>query len=119
DYYLRWTLRSWSGGDDSFLDRQAVAGDARCFRDPATVHATREDIRALVSIDPEHHRTDRNPRIQCPLLVPSGTRWRAPDLPSPWHDYACDVQGRPLDCGHWIAEERPDDLVADLLTFLR
>ena len=29
------------------LDKQAVTEYARCFRDPATIHATCEDIRAL------------------------------------------------------------------------
>jgi haloacetate dehalogenase len=118
DYYLRWTLRSWSGGDASFLDEQAVAEYARCFRDPATIHATCEDIRALVGVDLEHDRADRDSRIECPLLVLWGTRWRSADLLSPWRDYARDVQGRPLDCGHWLAEERPAELAAELLAFL-
>jgi haloacetate dehalogenase len=120
DYYLRWTLRSWSGGDDSFLDEQAVAEYARCFRDPATIHATCEDIRALVGVDLEHDRADRdgNRLVECPLLVVWGTRWRSADLLSPWRDYARNVHGRPIDCGHWLAEERPDELTAELLGFL-
>ena len=121
DYFLRWTLRSWSGSDDSFLDEQAVTEYARCFRDPATIHATCEDIRALVSIDLEHDRADRddNRLVECPLLVVWGTRWRSADLLSPWRHYARNVQGRPIDSGHWLAEERPTELTAELLGFLR
>lgn len=120
DYYLRWTLRSWSGGDDSFLDEQAVMEYTRCFRDPATIHATCEDIRALVSVDLEHDLADRagNRLVECPLLVLWGTRWRSADLLSPWRDYARNVQGRPIDAGHWLAEERPSELAAELLGFL-
>jgi haloacetate dehalogenase len=120
DYFLRWTLRSWSGGDDSFLDERAVAEYARCFRDPATIHATCEDIRALVGVDLEHDRADReaNRLVECPLLVVWGTRWRSADLLSPWRDHARNVQGRPLDAGHWLAEERPTELSAELLGFL-
>jgi len=118
DYYLRWTFRSWSGGDDSFLDPRAMEEYARCFRDPATIHATCEDMRALIGIDLEHDRADRVRRIECPLLVLWGTRWRSADLLSPWRDYATDVQGRPFDCGHWLAEQAPEELTAELLAFL-
>jgi haloacetate dehalogenase len=118
DYYLRWTLRSWSGGDEAFLDPEAFEEYARCFRDPATIHATCEDIRALIGIDLEHDRADRDRRVECPLLVLWGTRWRSADLLAPWRDYANDAQGRPLDCGHWLSEQRPEELTAELLAFL-
>ena len=41
-----------------------------------------------------------------------------------WHEYANDVRGKPIDAGHYLAEERPDetktvpdDLYQDLRTF--
>jgi haloacetate dehalogenase len=35
-----------------------------------------------------------------------------------WREQADDVRGRALDCGHFLAEERPDETVAELLAFL-
>ena len=34
-----------------------------------------------------------------------------------WRERAVDVQGRGLDCGHFLPEEKPDDVAAELLAF--
>jgi haloacetate dehalogenase len=36
-----------------------------------------------------------------------------------WKRWARNVQGAPIDSGHFIAEEAPDALLAQLLPFLR
>jgi haloacetate dehalogenase len=35
-----------------------------------------------------------------------------------WRDWADDVQGFSLDCGHYLAEEAPDETYAALRQFL-
>jgi haloacetate dehalogenase len=35
-----------------------------------------------------------------------------------WRERAPDVRGRPLGCGHFLAEERPDEVAAELVAFL-
>ncbi|MDP6833487.1 MAG: alpha/beta hydrolase, partial [Alphaproteobacteria bacterium] len=40
------------------------------------------------------------------------------DMLSVWRARADDVRGRALDCGHFIPEERPDQLIVELLDFL-
>lgn len=40
------------------------------------------------------------------------------DMLTVWRERAMEVRGRGLDCGHFIPEERPDDLLAELLPFL-
>jgi haloacetate dehalogenase len=40
------------------------------------------------------------------------------DVGSIWRERAPDLRGRALDCGHFIAEERPDATAAELLAFL-
>jgi haloacetate dehalogenase len=35
-----------------------------------------------------------------------------------WEGEADDVRGKALDCGHFLAEERPDEVAAELVTFL-
>ena len=34
-----------------------------------------------------------------------------------WRAVAAEVDGRALDCGHYIAEERPDELVQEMVRF--
>jgi haloacetate dehalogenase len=35
-----------------------------------------------------------------------------------WAQRVLDLGGRALDCGHFLAEERPDETAAELLAFL-
>lgn len=36
-----------------------------------------------------------------------------------WREWADDVYGRSLDCGHYLAEEAPDETAAELRGFFR
>lgn len=95
----------------------------RCLRDPDTVRAICEDYRAAATIDLEHDRADRaaGRRVQAPLLVLWGRHGvieRCFDALALWRDAAADVRGHALDCGHYIPEEAPDALAAELERFL-
>lgn len=93
----------------------------RCLKDPAAIHATCEDYRAAASIDLVHDDADfGRVRIACPLLVLWGAHGvieRCFDALADWREYANDVRGRALDCGHYLAEERPAETAAALLEF--
>jgi haloacetate dehalogenase len=39
------------------------------------------------------------------------------DVLALWREVATQVSGRALDCGHYIVEERPEDLLAELFQF--
>jgi haloacetate dehalogenase len=41
------------------------------------------------------------------------------DVLAAWREWARDVQGRGIDCGHYLAEEAPDETLEALLAFLR
>jgi haloacetate dehalogenase len=116
-FYLDWTLREWCGTRGA-LDEAAVSEYRRCF-DAATIHAGCEDYRAGATIDLAHDRADKE-RIHCPLLV----LWSAQgigssyDVLSIWQQQAEAVQGRALDCGHFLAEERPAETASELTRFL-
>lgn len=120
-FFLHWHLRSWSGGDDSFFDSRAVAEYERCFGDPRTIHATCEDYRAGASTDLRHDEADLERKLECPLLVLWGERERGKafyDVLGVWRERASDVRGHSLSCGHFLAEELPDETAAELLAFL-
>jgi haloacetate dehalogenase len=119
-YYLRKKLGGWGGRLEIFAP-QALAEYERCFRDPATIHASCEDYRAAASIDLEHDAADRGHRVGCPLLALWGERGvphRCHDVLAVWQDYADDVRGRTLPAGHFLAEERAEETAGELLGFL-
>ncbi len=120
-YYLRWTLGRY-GADLDIFAPEALAEYERCFRDPATIHANCEDYRAAASIDLVHDEADRGRKLRCPLLLLWGARGAMHDLydvENVWREYAEDVRGKPLDAGHYLAEERPEETSRELTSFLR
>lgn len=120
-YFLRWHLRSWSGGEDRFFAPEAVAEYERCFADPASIQATCEDYRAGASIDLVHDEADLGRKLACPLLVlwgAQGKNDRLFDILASWRERAEDVRGRGLPCGHFLAEELPEETARELCSFL-
>jgi haloacetate dehalogenase len=93
----------------------------RCFRDPRTIHATCEDYRAAATIDLEHDRRDLRRKLRMPVLVlwgKQGVIERMFDPLRDWREVARDVRGRALDCGHFLPEEKPREVLAELRRFL-
>jgi haloacetate dehalogenase len=93
----------------------------RCFSDPATIHATCEDYRAAESIDLVHDDADFGRRkVTCPLLVLWGRHGVIERCFQPladWREYAADVRGKSLDCGHYLPEEQPAEIARELAQF--
>ncbi len=120
EYYLRDKLRRWSRVPGAF-DEAAVQEYLRCFRDPATIHATCEDYRAAATVDLEHDEADLHRRVQCPLLAlwgELGFVGQMYDVPAVWRERADDVTGGALACGHFLVEEAPEETLAALQAFL-
>jgi haloacetate dehalogenase len=100
---------------------EAWAEYERCFT-PGAIHASCEDYRAAASIDLEHDRADRAARrgIKCPLLALWGSRGIIGSCFRPideWKRVAGDVRGHDVPSGHYIPEEVPDLLAAELEQF--
>ncbi|MBA2713531.1 MAG: alpha/beta hydrolase [Rubrobacteraceae bacterium] len=121
-YYLHKKLGGWGTSLDTFAP-EALAEYERCF-DAATVHASCEDYRAAASIDLVHDEEDRDEgrKVECPLLALWGGRGvmeRTYDVDEVWGEYADDVRGKPMDAGHFLADERPKETVRELRNFLK
>ncbi len=120
DFYLEKKIGKWSRNDGAFT-AAALAEYKRCFRDPATIHATCEDYRAAAGIDLEHDRADLGRKLACPVLALWGAKGvieRSYPVLEIWRERARDVHGKALPCGHFLAEEAPTETVTELLNFL-
>ena len=105
-----------------YFDKRAIAEYVRVFKDPRTIHATCEDYRAAATIDLVHDKQDRGKKLRMPLLALWGRQGVIQALfncLADWREVALDVRGRALNCGHFIPEEKPRELVAELKRFLR
>jgi haloacetate dehalogenase len=109
----------------SKFDPRALAHYHAFFSDPLRIHATCEDYRAGRTTDLKNDEADRaaGKKIACPLLV----LWGAAGIPSEaesdplatWREWATDVRGFAVDCGHYLPEESPDVVSKALIEFFK
>jgi haloacetate dehalogenase len=121
EYYLTEKMGRWSSPDSIFAP-EAFDEYLRCFRKPETIHASCEDYRAAASIDLEHDASDLDRKIECPLLVLWGDKGlvhRKYEVLEVWRERANHVSGTALKCGHYLPEESPEQVLDELLPFLR
>ena len=121
DFYLDWTIKSWVG-EGASLAPEAMARYRAGFRNPAAIHAACEDYRAGLGIDADLDAADKaaGRRIACPLLVLWGERRperKADQWLAIWREWASQVEGGPVTSGHFLAEERPDEIAGKLERF--
>ena len=117
-YILRRLGRGPSGV--KHFSREAIIEYVRAFRDPRTIHATCEDYRAAATIDLVHDKQDRK-KIRMPVFALWGKHGVVQALfncLSDWREVAEDVRGKALNCGHFLAEEKPREVLAELRRFL-
>jgi haloacetate dehalogenase len=111
-------LDGWSAVEGAIPDSPRAAYH-RAFASSEGIRGVCGDYRAGASIDLEHDRADRDAcrRISAPKLVlwqePGGTPTRFDPL-AIGRGWADDVTGYGLDAGHFLPEERPDDVAAAL-----
>lgn len=114
DYILTRLGRGKSGR--SVFDPRALAEYRRCFNP----HSTCEDYRASATIDLVHDRKSRE-KLRMPVLALWGRQGVVAalfDCLQNWREVAADVRGRALQCGHFIPEEKPRELLSELRRFL-
>ena len=74
---------------------------------------------AGASIDLDHDEADLDKKVACPLLALWGggpaTRWT--NIVETWKERAPGATGFPLDCGHFLAEEKPKETAEALRKF--
>jgi haloacetate dehalogenase len=124
-FFFDWrTARGTKAKSLSVFDPRALAHYHAFYSDPARIYATCEDYRAGRTIDLAHDEADRaaSKKITCPLLaiwgLDGGVAAETEDPVAIWREWAVDVRGFGIDCGHYLAEEAPQATAKALLEFL-
>ena len=109
-------------GDRSRFHPEALADYLAAVHDLDVIHAMCQDYRAGATVVHEHDEADlaAGRRIECPVLVlwaghDELGRWF--DVLGTWRRWANDVEGRAIEAGHFLAEEQPAEVAAELRTF--
>jgi haloacetate dehalogenase len=122
DAWLEYCAGKWARDPAPLVD--AMPEYARAFRKPAVIAATCADYRAGATLDDEHDRADlaAGRKITCPTLaIWSGTfigKGKSADPLDTWREYARDVRGFQVDCGHFIPEQAPEAIREPVERFL-
>jgi haloacetate dehalogenase len=118
-------LGGWGSPPNAF-GRQVREAYIRALSDLAHVHAICEEYRASATLDRQDDQADREAgrRIDCPVLAlwsgggPLESWYTAAGGPlALWQAWAEDVQGHPVQAGHFFPEERPEETAAALRRF--
>lgn len=115
-FFERWTWRR------SALD-DAIDAYVRAFSRPGRLRAGFEDYRATLTADlpADEESFTAGHRLQMPVLVLWGAQGLVGALPvrEIWAAYAHDVRAEAVpDCGHFLAEEKPEHVGRLLADFL-
>lgn len=120
--YLKSVMGARSAGMAPFAPA-ALAEYERCLSLPGTATGICGDYRASATIDLEHDQADIDAgvKLTCPINVMWGAKGAIEacfDALAEWRKVATQVEGKALPCGHYIAEEAPDLLLEEALSFL-
>jgi haloacetate dehalogenase len=119
--FLRGMLRALTFRAEA-IEETMVQEYLRAFTLPGTIRAGLEDYRMAATQDFEDDERDLGRKLACPVLAiwgEFGTMHTLFDVLAAWKEKAERVEGHALPCGHFIPEEAPQDLLADLARFLR
>lgn len=119
--YVRAVMGARHAGLAAFAP-EALAEYQRCAGIPGTAAAICADYRASAGIDLRHdqHDVDADRRLAMPLRVLWGEHGAVGhnfDVMALWRARAARLSGRCLPCGHYLAEEAPQAVLAEALQF--
>lgn len=119
--YVRSIMGARYAGLQAFAP-EALAEYERCAAIPGTAESIAEDYRASATLDLTHDRADvaAGRRLQQAVRVlwgEHGAVGRCFDVLALWRNRAERVTGRALPCGHYLAEEAPEHVLAEAQAF--
>ena len=124
DAVIDWEFDVMRAAADAVIEPAARAAYRSAFRNPAVRHAMCEDYRAGLDEDLACDRADRaaGRKLDCPVLALWPTSQVELGKPTPvdvWKRWAGNVVGATTTGNHLQAEDRPIEVLAALMPFLR
>ena len=123
DYYILNKLTKMGIGKGGF-SKETLAEYARVCT-PENIHGVCEDYRAAITVDFEMDRADfeAGRKVACPAAIYWGEKSHTEKYFDPrtaWPQYCANiVRIRPLPCGHYPAEQVPDEVYEELRQFFK
>lgn len=121
--YVDHTLRSWTLGKDLACFSEAALASYRAqLADPARIHAMCADYRAGAMVDRPIDQADLEAGRKISCLVQfvyaiGGFLARSGDPLGYWRQWADDLTGVAIECGHFAMEENPEAVLAAMGPF--
>jgi haloacetate dehalogenase len=120
---VRNTIASWTKSQtlEAFAP-QELAAYTDAFSKPAVIAAVCAEYRAGWTTDRLDDEADlaAGRKIACPTLLLWGRdEYSEAEMSAAWRDIAGDVVAHPIDCGHFVTEEAPQETTRVLLDFFR
>ena len=118
EYYIKSMLGRLSN-TNQFLEKKVIDTYIKKFSKKSII-ASCEDYRAGASIDLIHHEKDSK-KIDCPTLILWGKNSLVGRNFEPlrvWKKYIKNLSGKALNGGHYLPEEKPYQVVSQILNFL-
>lgn len=120
EFFLRYILEHQAGKGFTF-DPESLWDYIACIQDPDMIRGMCEDYRAGWTIDRELDEADKgSKRIVAPMLVlwgEGGTVAKTDPL-NIWSDWADQVSGYSLRCGHFLPEEASTEVASAITSFM-
>jgi len=114
--YLSWFYRI-AGYNPTAISETEINEYVRCYSAPGGMRAGFEYYRAIFD-DIDHNKENAKTKLKMPVLALGGERGLGQVPLRAMKELAENVRGGVVErSGHWIAEERPDYLIDQLLTF--
>jgi len=120
EFFLRNRMAIRGGTGLGFLTQTAFEEYVRCYT-LKTITGSCRDYRAGATSDFEMDTADKDRKITTPALILWGARGpeRGGDFLDVWRNYAVDVAGEGLPCGHYMQEEVPDLVYGHFVEFFK
>lgn len=114
--YLRWWFTTGAARPDAF-DEDDIREYVRAYSQPGAMRAGFEYYRAVFK-DIDDYVELATKKLTIPVLAVGGERTFGPMVEQSLRAVAENVRGAVLrGCGHWVTEEKPDEVAALLLEF--
>lgn len=121
DVYYRWFYRQFGHRPDA-MSESDIQEYLRTYRDVATLRTGLSYYRNVPQDVRDNEEFLRNGRLTMPILAYGGAEsmGRGEEGFTSLQRVGQDVKGGTIpDCGHWVAEERPEFVIAEMSAFLR